>query len=821
MTQFNLKPLVLGVALASAASGVTNTYAREAVVIEEIIVTATRRSLAMEDVPSNIAAYQSDYLDRRRIYSFQDLAQVVPGLSIPNLDPTRGGWGGNVPVLRGVNANGLSANSPNVSPASIAIYYGGASLPTMLNLADIERVEVLRGPQGTLYGSGSLSGTLKVVPKAVELGSYSARISAEGSSTNHSDDLNSAYEIVANLGFSDKLGVRLLADRRQYAGYIDEQRIIQLDGKPKAVKPPGFSVPGDPGDLSTPFTLTRHADANEQTSENYRASVKFKPSDWFTLELSHDRQQSDADTTSVENPNFNGSIGDYEATQNQLLPSERELELTRFDVEADFGFATVTVNASTYDDSYDGQANGTDLWLNFADIFYYTPYGDAFPTSFMVQGFRFSESEGDTLEVQLSSNGDGPLSWVIGAFHSDQKQVFQNQFFLPGIREYADAAGSSYPFREASGFGVIDPPGIPVDLTWQFDRSLDFEEFSSFVDVDYQITERLQVGAGVRVFDQELAVSAVSELYHCNAFCAEDGVSPFGRFPVESSSDFNDEVFRLSANYQISDNTLGYVTWAEGFRRGGANGVATAGPSAEPVALQTYEPDTVSSFEIGVKGTIAGWFYTASVFDMTWDNVQIEQILPLGSWYAVVNGEEAKSTGVELEVRGQVTDSVSLTAGYAYVDARLSEDFSIETGNPEAGFFDMTGESGEQLPGAPKHTLTASLDWYTSNLMGRDIDGLLNINMSYRDQANTELRGGSAAPVPVIDDFMIVNASFSLESGRWRAALFADNIFEERGVSATKETLYPGDALNEFAYEHVTRPRTIGLKFSYAFGESN
>ena len=164
---------------------------------------------------------------------------------------------------------------------------------------------------------------------------------------------------------------------------------------------------------------------------------------------------------------------------------------------------------------------------------------------------------------------------------------------------------------------------------------------------------------------------------------------------------------------------------------------------------------------------------------------------------------------------------MSLTAGYAYVDARLTKDFSIPTGNPILGFRDLTGESGEKLPGVSEHTFTASLDWYTSDLIGSGIDGVFNINMSYRGKSNPALRRGGTTQVVAEDDFTIVNASYSLESGPWRATLFVDNVFEERGVVTTKNSSWSRDALNQFAFEPVSRPRSIGLKVNYAFGEGN
>jgi outer membrane receptor protein involved in Fe transport len=777
--------------------------------MEEVVVTASRRDTPLSEIPSNLTAYTGEALEQRNIENFQDLGRIVPGLAQANFDPSRGGWGGALPIIRGLNANRLATAGPNVSAPTITTYYGNALLPTAMNFADIERIEVLRGPQGTLYGSGSMGGTIQIVPAAPELTETYVQIKGDLSSTAESGDPNYGAEGLINWAMNETLGVRLLAGSKERAGFIDEVRLVDLDGPNVPVAGPGWSVAGAPAG-ETPFdpeTFSSRDDVNETETTYYRTKVLWEPSEATSLAFTYDRQNFESRRFPVDNPRFPG-LDDYEGTSRIETPAERSLELLSLDLETDFGFATLSLNASDYDDTVDSVRDWTAIATTYVGPFYFAPYGIAPPPRLQATAFEFSESSGRTYEARLISNGDERLDWMAGVFYTEQDQVFDNEYWLPGATEYADATGSFWPYRPPF-FG--DVAGVPDDVNWGFDRVTSFKETSFFIDAAFALTERWEIAGGLRYFDQEFEASASSFLFHCNQFCSEDGADPRGSNFADNSSTFDDVVLRLSTNFRLSDDLRLYANYAEGFRRGGANAVATSGPFAETDNLVTFDPDTVESYEIGLRGELGAFSFTTDIYYMDWQDPQIEGLTPSGYWYAVINASAARNYGFDLEVQGSLSEQLSASFGYAWVKAEIAEDFAVESAGGS-----IRGQKGDALPGVPEHSLTLSIDWLQPGLVG-NWDGAANVNLSYRSEVWTDLESKSVAQE--LDGFSLVNASWSLENADTRLTLFIDNIFSERGVTAvnTITAVGSGEPLLESYGEFVMRPRTMGLRVSYVF----
>jgi len=786
--------------------------AEEAEVLEEVVVTAARRSQALSEVPSNLMAYGAEILESRGVENFSDLSRVVPGLAMANFDMTRGGWGGALPIMRGVNANRLASIAPNVSAPTISTYYGNTLLPVALNLADIERLEVLRGPQGTLYGSGSMAGVLQMIPASPDLEETFLKVKGDISTTHSSGEVNYGLEGIFNWAVTDGFGVRVLAGRSHKGGFIDQNRLIALNGLNKGVRGPEYSEVGIPvGTLpSDPETYTSQKDVNDAETDYFRAKVLMLPTEWLSLELTYDRQQFKSESPSVDNPQFDG-FNDYEGTVRLITPAERNLELVSLDVEADFGFATLAVNVSDYSDKVDSMSDWTAVARTYVGQFYFAPY--AFPEPPRLQGtsFEFSDGDGYTIESILTSNGDNRFNWMAGIFHTVQKQKFQNEFWLAGITEYSQAIGNFWPYGPLL-FGNL--PNVPDDLVWEFNRDTKFKEISGFIDVDYDITDRWEIAAGIRFFKQTFTANAESLLFSCNLFCSDDGVDPRGRNSASSSESFEDHVIRLSTNYRVTDDLRVYFNFAEGFRRGGANAVPLVGLFAEPANLLTFEPDKVKSYELGLRGDYDGFSFTADVYYMDWDGAQIEGLTPSGNWYAVVNANSARNIGFDFEANVSLSDNISVNLGYAYVDAKLSEDFSVP-----AAIRPAEGVDGDRLPGVPEHSLTGSLDWIQPEVFD-GWDGNFNVNLSYRSNVWTDLESKNVTrpnSSTTLDGYAIVNASYSIDNGNARITLYINNIFSERGVGAIRPVRWSGDTINASYGEFVTRPRTIGLRSSYSF----
>ena len=248
-----------------------------------------------------------------------------------------------------------------------------------------------------------------------------------------------------------------------------------------------------------------------------------------------------------------------------------------------------------------------------------------------------------------------------------------------------------------------------------------------------------------------------------------------------------------------------YFTWAEGFRHGGGNAVPTSGPYPEPVGLyETFDSDKATNWEVGLKGFLMNnqLSYTLAGFYIDWEDAQFDGSTVNAGFSAVLNGGDATSTGLELEVIGQLTESLSFALGYNYTDTEWAEDVSADVlGSP---LFE-----GDQLPGVPETMFTASVDYVVPIAMG---DLFFHINGFYRDEAlgspNEEWRDFST-----IDSFSIVNTSIGLDTTTWSAKLFVDNVFDELGSSGQ----VPEATYGQYGYEFLVRPLTIGVGLRYNF----
>ena len=225
----------------------------------------------------------------------------------------------------------------------------------------------------------------------------------------------------------------------------------------------------------------------------------------------------------------------------------------------------------------------------------------------------------------------------------------------------------------------------------------------------------------------------------------------------------------------------------------------------------------MKSYEVGLRGEWATMSFTASLFYSGWQDPQIEGLTPSGNWYAVVNADSAEVLGFEVEANGELAENLAYSLGYAHVDAQLAKNFEIPaTGRP------LVGVKGDRLPGVPKHSITASIDWRQPGVIG-EWDGNLNVNLYYRSNTWNNLpstgRGATGGAVPSsvrMDGYALVNASDSLGNDKASVTLFVENLFESRGVGAVRQVTWGGDLLNASYGEYVARPRTIGLRTTWS-----
>lgn len=359
------------------------------------------------------------------------------------------------------------------------------------------------------------------------------------------------------------------------------------------------------------------------------------------------------------------------------------------------------------------------------------------------------------------------------------------------------------------------------DLNWHTERNLKFLDKALFGEVTWHITPKLQTTVGSRVFWQSFTNNYLEEFTLSGAFCG-DGVSPNQNLDtsiVAQQRNFHDRISKLNASYDSLLSTKLYASYSEDFRRGGANTVLTVGYFASLPQYGTFKPDLAKNYEIGVKGAPSSRFnYTVAIYQIDWSNFQFEENTPSAP-PAVFNGNKARSRGVELEGPLKITRGLVVSAGYSYIDAKLTQSFQI-LDFPQYGYVNylplvatISGAEGNRLPGSPQHSGTLGVDYTVA--LPRLGDGKwsldLNSNASYRSSIVPAFP--SSAPFPSeVPAATIVNSRAELNySQSWSVDLSVHNVTNALGMSTAIPVGHAGPISNA----NIAQPRTVALGLHY------
>lgn len=751
--------------------------------LDELVVTANRRAQSVIDVPYNISAISGDQIESAQILDAAELLRSLPGIALVDRG-IRNSSTVNTISIRGVNVDSSAIGDYAVaSVPTVSTYVDDTPVFANVMIQDLERVEVLRGPQGTLYGSGSLGGTVRYITRDPVLNEYEGKVGVSFSNTADSDSLNHAEDFMINLPLGDKAALRVVGAYVSTAGSIDLPLIYQLDGNGIPVAPSGV--------LSTDAAYTSVEDADGAEQWMTRAQLRIEPTDTIDLTLSYTHQDDDVEgrrQTSLGTDGFGRPYGDDELGSIQREPSNREIDIVSLEANFDLGFATLTSSTSYYDTSGDSVSENTGFYAQngWLGAFYYN-----YPRP-MASAVRTFEDEAITQELRLVSNGDGPFNYVLGFYYQDQERQATQMSFLRGFKQWWDAA---YVGLESV---------VSSDNDFIFVSDEEYQEFAAFGELSYDITDAITVTGGFRWFDNEADTDIRLEL---PLFA--------GLFPPSVSTDTqNDDDFLFKGNisWDISESATLFATVSEGYRRGGTNGVPTAGFFAEDPAFLTYDSDSVINYEIGVKGDLGDHRYSASVYYVDWSDPQLNTATPTWGFFAVQNGESAATTGVELELSGNLTDKLSYGIGYAYVDAELTDDLLTPTGF-------LLAEDGTTLPGTPEHMLNVAAD-YTQPL-ANGVDLVFHVDGYYQSDTRNVIQTGSRQTAD-IDSFTLWNASATARLENVDISLWVKNIANEDGVTGLFTEAFMGSdpAQNYFgngSKQLIALPRTFGISVDINF----
>lgn len=762
--------------------------------IEEVVVTAQKRGVAesIQDIPSSLQAIGSDTIDKNQLKNFAEYAQLVPSLIAND-----SGGGQTQISMRGVFAARVSHAQPQTR-STAAMYVNDIPVTTAAfnpdaGLFDIERVEVLRGPQGTLYGSGSMSGAIRLIPQAPNLESTAGSISASVGIAEDSDEI---YEVngMLNLPLGDTFALRGVGYYSEKGGYIDN-------------------------------VFTGDDAYNDEEMYGGRLTGRWVPSDTFSLEgmLIYHNSEADgrADEYVVGDPEtFTGRVSgasmvaageslsqhtitdDYQISKpNGTDPFDDEFYILGLTAEWETSWATIVSATSYFDREY---MNVLDDNQRIRDILGATSFVSGQP--FFSTLFNESEQEQFTQEIRFVSTEDAPFQWLFGLFYSNEEKQFNQQQPTPGLDPFLLAIG----LPDSAGFGA------GADMVFEGVQSVDTEEMAAFGEMTFAFGSRdqFEFTVGARAFEYE---QDTEQLFVGVAIGTFDGE----RFKGDiSESDISP---KFLFNYRMTNDNMLYASASEGFRLGGTNtaipvagagnpSLTDCGPSLDavgiPFPLPDVDSDSLWQFEIGSKNTLWGGKARANIaaYYIDWEDFQTQVFLPCG-FIVEVNSGKLVSKGVELDFAADLTDDLSVNLGVAYTNSELDEDSQF-----------LQASKGDAAPFVPDWHVTGGFDYRQPVDFVGAKEWYLRGNVVYVSERDSQFSkdgftepGGLSIPNFKLPSYTTANLYTGLVTDNWEFAFFIKNLTDEQIVSGIDF-----DRRQPATYT-VARPRTFGFNVKYSF----
>ncbi len=812
--------LKLSVSLLALPSGIAlmSTPAHAQLAEDEIIVTATRRSESVQDIPVNIAAIGGAQIEQQGFDDVSELAAFVPGINISD----QGGRDGNRIVVRGLNAEPVQNSfGQENGGGTVATYIGEIPLYVDLRLNDLKRVEVLLGPQGTLYGAGTLGGAIRYIPNKPEFDKELFEVRADAYSYKSGDGISTDVGFTFNVPVSDTFAIRGSLDNVADKGFIDY---------PYVVAEPGVSNP-DPVDFANPGSNFRAIDdANTEDVFSGRIAARWAPTDALDATLTYYFQNGEyggRNTTSYRTTTIPSE--EYEFGARVAEPSERDSSLLALEVTADLGFAELTSATGIGNVKENGQRDQTDLLISLEYSY------ELFPT---FTAFTFEDEETETFnqELRLVSKGDSRLNWIVGAFYNKNSYNALSSEFTPGYVE---------------DFGLELPTSGDLEY-FEADRTR-LEEKAIFGEVGFDITNAWDVTFGARVYEYDYETANSTDFPVADYIFG--GVDGFQAYPLEDiesqltlelNQSKSGELFKVNTSYTLDNGNMAYATFSQGFRVGASNGGQDCTDTAyqdanqglclfspgqqfsadpEDIAVldeRSFEPDTTNNYELGVKTT---WLDGAlrlngAVFFVDWDSPQVNTVSINAGTAITVNAETATSKGFELDGNWRLTDNLNLRGNFSYTDAELSADVPglIQTLTPPGfGTSIEAGQDGDRLPGSPKTQYSVFADY--AHPLGNGANIIVNAGYSW--QSDVLSFTGARASSYTLPSYGRANAAIGYNADNWSMTGYVDNLlndFSETSASNTPLSNQTIEGANVRRFRtNVLPPRSVGARFKYRF----
>ena len=799
---FNAKAiwLIVGISLIFPFVGET-----QEATLEEIIVTATRRAVDISDVPMSITAFNQSQLDKARVVRVDDLFRITPGVQFRSDGQLSG------ISIRGVFSNigpgttGIYLDDTPVQTRASSLSY--SSTNTYPELFDLERVEVLRGPQGTTFGSGSIGGTVRFLMPKPNLYEQEWYARSGFSFTSSGDPSFEAGVAVGGPISEGESGFRLSIYHRRDGGFVDNAHHNDLANSS------AFTKSG---------AINENADSRDNTS--LRLAYTYVPNE--TLEITpsvfYQNIQSNHDSafwdyfSDPSDGNFMNAWGvEQPFSDKWLIPS--------LNIKKDLGSFTVISNTSYFDreaiNTYD--CAHCMIQLTFLG---YIPMG---PEMFLPDYPEFAQTTFDldeqkvfTQEVRLQSNDtDAQFDWIIGAFYQDSTTTAGDYVGIDSASfdRMAQAIGAvvGYPLPGYlplfGGVALLDSEYGP--MSYQTYDNTDEQQKAIFLEGTYDVSENLSATLGVRYTDYDLDTTSLQG-------------GPFAWVPelvgFSEKTSTSDTSLKLSMTYQVDEDRMFYATAAEGFRAGGLNqplpqicdaALADVGLTGSPGA---WTSDEAWSYEVGTKNRLRGGRLSvdASIYTIDWTDIPVNIYLGMGCNRAVVlNAASATSKGADLQIAMAVTDQFTMSLAVAFNESEYDKPM-LGSPDPVSGARPIIINEGNSLPGVVPYTLAFSGE-YRTNMFGRDVIARLSYTRSdaqdtptqAQDPITTTYEGPQYKLDPSVTE---IDFQLSTNIGDTEVVFYVDNMLNKHPTFVTDSGYWSNILLLR-----TIRPRTFGVAFYY------
>ncbi|MAJ30158.1 MAG: TonB-dependent receptor [Gammaproteobacteria bacterium] len=657
--------------------------------IEEIIVTANKREQTVQDIPMNISVLTSEVMTERGIYNPEDYLRTLAGVSTPGGDTY-------------YTMRGLNTGTAQVSSGTSNTYMGEISMG-MTNLYDVNRIEVLRGPQGTLYGSNAVGGTIRYITAMPQFDEFEGNVTVEAVDKKLADDTGFNYNFMVNVPFSENFAMRAVYTSGENPGIYQNVATgrkdigTQEDDEYRLM----FRYQNGPLDINAMVMKRERFDFGQKEKGN---ADKPGTADIVDANCSYNAAWYYGDTCSRVYATAGGDLSGYDPSVAFYSFTDEtfdvESTVTSLTAEYDFETFTAMLILADYDfkDSYVTDWSRIDTDDLYPDPLYY--YGDA---------------GRDTQEIRLSSTTDGPFQWTVGYFNTEYEgapnsvtewevSTADGLDYIKSYMGFTSHNGTYDPSVYRSPYGDTSYRGNQGFLVYGSYNYYNYaEEEAFYASVDYTV-DKWTFTVGMRDFELSdgFKTSEYGIFYESADNTGCDGTEAVGATCSEENGKESDNRFKYTVAYEVDDDLTLFAVSSVGYRSGGNNAALPFFCANDPEAAgfkRRYTSDEAENTEIGVKSRGDNYTLNATYFWVDWTGIQVT-VRPACGWSFTYNGGEAETSGVELDFSYDISDNLVLDIAGSFISAEISNDIAS-----------LGASAGDRLPNIAEEQLSMGLSY--------------------------------------------------------------------------------------------------------------